>query len=318
MHGSAIIPPGTRNGKAFEPFCNIIRILKLGMIEQIKFELGNSNEVILRYPGKRGARGEKRAPRRKRTREEIERQNQTNKVNNLRRKIVLNFREGDLWCTLKYPAGTKKTVDELKEDWKSFSRELKKSYRKAGHELKFIYRMEIGKNGGAHIHILVNRIPDAELAIDKAWIHGRVYRASVYKEGGCEQLADYIAKKDPVLESLKEKKRELERQTEGQIGMFDDATLEEISRKIAERSKLRAFGCSRNLIRPEDVKTVTRHSHWTLRALFDGDLPKASEGFAINKDSVYFGVNPFTGLSYVRYTEERIEGWKDSKKPPSM
>ena len=287
------------------------------MIEQIKFELGNSNEVILRYPGRRGAKGEKRATRRKRTPEEIERQNQTNKENNLRRKIVLNFKAGDLWCTLKYPAGTIKTADELKADWNDFRRRLSREYRKAGYELKFIYRMEIGRNGGAHIHVLVNRIQDAELAIDKAWIHGRVYRASVYKEGGCEQLADYIAKKDPVLESLKEKKRELERQTEGQIGMFDDETLEEISRKIAERSKLRAFGCSRNLIRPEDVKTVTKYSHWTIRALFDGDLPKASEGFAINKDSVYFGVNPFTGLSYVRYTEERMEGWKSLKKPPS-
>ena len=288
------------------------------MVEQVKFALGDSNEVIIRYPGRTGAKGEKRAQRRRRTPEEIERQNQTNKENNLRRKIVLNFKAGDLWCTLKYPAGTIKTADELKADWNDFRRRLSREYRKVGYELKFIYRMEIGKNGGAHIHVLVNRIPDAELAIDKAWIHGRVYRASVYKEGGCEQLADYIAKKDPVLESLKEKKRELERQTEGQIGMFDDETLEEISRKIAERSKLRAFGCSRNLIRPEEVKTVTRHSHWTLRALFDGDLPKASNGFAVNKDSVYFGVNPFTGLSYVRYTEERMEGWKSLKKPPSM
>lgn len=287
------------------------------MVEQVKFALGDSNEVIIRYPGRTGAKGEKRAQRRRRTPEEIERQNQTNKENNLRRKIVLNFKAGDLWCTLKYPAGTIKTADELKADWNDFRRRLSREYRKAGHEMKFIYRLEIGKNGGAHIHVLVNRIPKAETLIDAAWIHGRVYRASVYEEGGCEQLADYIAKKDATLERLREEKKRLEGQTEGQIELFPRKTLEEINAQITERSKLRAFGCSRNLKKPEDVKTVTKYSHWTIRALFDGDLPKASKGFIVDKDSVYIGVNPFTGLSYVRYTERR-EKWKNSKEPPSM
>lgn len=280
------------------------------MVEQIKFELGESNEIILRYPGKKGARGEKRAPRKKRTSEDIAKQNQRNKEANLRRKILLNFKPGDLWCTLKYPKGTKKTPEELKADWKDFAVRLRSMYKKAGYDLKFIYRPEIGSRGGAHIHLLVNRIPDADLLIDEAWKHGRVFRSNVYEEGGCEALAEYIAKKDPVIERLKEKKKTMEKQTDGQINMFGD-DLEQITKELAQRQKLHAYGCSRNLIRPEDVKKTKTFSHWTLRALFDGDLPKASEGFIIDKDSIHYGINQYTGLSYITYRE--VRAWKNSK-----
>lgn len=280
------------------------------MVEQIKFELGDSNEIILRYPGKRGAAGEKRAPRKKRTKEDIDRQNQRNKENNLRRKILLNFKPGDLWCTLKYPKGTKKTPEEVKSDWREFVGRLRSMYKKAGYELKFIYRPEIGSRGGAHIHLLVNRIPDADILIDEAWSYGRVFRSNVYEEGGCEALAEYIAKKDPVIERLKEKKKTMEKQMDGQISMFGD-DLEQITRELAERQKLHAYGCSRNLIRPEDVKKTKTFSHWTLRALLDGDTPKPSEGFIVDKDSIHYGVNPFTGLSYITYRE--VRAWKDSR-----
>lgn len=282
------------------------------MVEQIKFELGETNEVTLRFAGETGAKGEGRAPKRKRTPEDMERQNRTNRSNYLRRKIMLNFKAGDLWTTLKYPAGTKKTADELKADWDSFRTAIRKEYRRVGYEAKFIYRLEIGKKGGAHIHLLINRIPEAERLLDEAWTHGRVYRGSVYEEGGCRQLADYITKSDEVLAELKAERKRLKEQTEGQIGMFDEGRLEDIEAEIRERSKLRAYGCSRNLIRPEDVKTKKTFSHWTLRALFDGDMPKASKGFEVEKDSVYFGVNPFTGLSYVTYTERKVR-WNTAK-----
>ncbi len=281
------------------------------MVEQIKFELGESNEIVLRYPGKKGARGEKRAPRKKRTAEDISRQNQRNKENNLRRKILLNFKPGDLWCTLKYPKGTRKTPEEVKADWREFAGRLRSMYKKAGHELKFIYRPEIGSRGGAHIHLLVNRIPNADLLIDEAWGHRRVFRSNVYEEGGCEALAEYIAKKDPVIERLKERKKDFERQTDGQLDMFGE-DLEQVTKELADRQKLHAYGCSRNLVRPEDVKKTKTFSHWTLRALFDGDMPKASEGFIVDKDSIHYGVNPYTGLSYITYRE--VRAWKGSRK----
>ena len=57
------------------------------------------------YKGMYGAKGEKRAPKKKATKEQIKRQNQTNKENYIRRTIQLNFAEGDLWCCLKYQDG---------------------------------------------------------------------------------------------------------------------------------------------------------------------------------------------------------------------
>lgn len=255
------------------------------MVNQITFALGDSNEIILQYAGDHGAKGEKRAPKQKATKEQIKKQNQINRANRVRRTIKLNFKPDDLWCTLSYPAGTKKTIDELKKNFQSFIRTMGRRYKKAGFPLKYIYRMEVGKKGGLHIHILINRIPNADQHIQASWKQGRVWYTNIYEEGGYEALADYITKKP-------------DKQVEGQLSLFPEM----------ERDQLIRYGSSRNLIRPEDVKTVKHFSHWTLRALCSGEKePKPSKGFIIDKASVHIGVNPFTGMSYMKYTEYRVK-----------
>lgn len=266
------------------------------MVEQLKFELGDSNEIIFRYPGKAGAKGEKRAPREKATPERMARQNQVNRTNNLRRLIAKNFSSRDMWVTLKYPSGTKKEIGELKRDFTNFIKCLKRRYRKAGAELKYIYRMEVGKNGGLHVHLLVNRIPDADIILQEAWKHGRTWMANIYEEGGYAKLAEYITKKP-------------DGQIKGQLSLFPEE----------EQGALIRYGRSRNLEVPRPVKK--RYSHWTMRAFLDGDDPKPSKGFVVDKDSVYIGVNPFTGLSYITYREYRAGKTKkeaDGKAPPKI
>ena len=94
-------------------------------------------EHVFIFQGKRGGRNEKRAERKKATPEDIRRQNHRNKVNYIRRTIQLNFRQGDLWLTLKYPKGTRKPIKEVKADFQRFLRKMRDRYKKAGVPLKY-------------------------------------------------------------------------------------------------------------------------------------------------------------------------------------
>lgn len=122
-------------------------------METWKFRYSIEREY--KYKGKYGAKGEKRAEKTKATPEQIKKQNQRNREKKIRRLIKANFIPSDLWCTLKYPAGTRKPIKEVMEDMRKFHDAMRREYKKAGKLYKFIYRVEIGKHGGIHIHILI-------------------------------------------------------------------------------------------------------------------------------------------------------------------
>lgn len=256
---------------------------------QLTFEFSDTNEVSYIYAGNYGAKGEKRQEKRKATPEQIRYQNQRNRENRTRRLIKANFRPYDLWCTLKYPAGTHKTPEELKADFNKFIRKLKYRYKKHGVELKYIYRMEIGARGGLHVHILINRIVGAptDVYIKDAWGY-HTWHENLYEEGGYQKLAEYLTKKPSD-------------QIAGQLSLFTEE----------EQEQLLKVNSSRNLIRPVPVKKD--YSHWTMKRILDsldeGDYTTwATPGYLIEKDSVQQGINPFTGMSYLRYTERKIRG----------
>ena len=246
---------------------------------QYEWIFDNSIETDIVYAGRYGAKGEKRAPRRKATPEQVKRQNQRNKEIRMRRLIKANFREGDLWVTLKYQAGTRKEVKEVQADLSRFLRKLRTEYKKLHVTLKFIYRIELGRQGGIHTHLLVNRVLDADRIIQRLWTRGRVNWTSTYECGGFKSLAEYIVKEPEEIE--------------GQMSLFDEP----------DRGKLIKYSSSRNLVRPEPVKK--EYSRRTVRKILR-DGPKPHEGFYIDKDSVVIGVNPYTGYSYIHYTEIRI------------
>lgn len=231
----------------------------------------NSIEYEFCYKGNYGAKGEKRAERKKATPEQIKKQNQRNKENYVRRTIKLNFEENDYWNTLKYPAGTRIGIREVKEHKKKFLRRVRKEYGKAGYQLKYICRIEIGKKGSPHIHILVNRITDSDVILKRCWEQGRISFAMIYEEGGFKKLAEYIVK--PPNE---------ETDPEGETV---------------------AYSSSKNLIRPKpEEKTYYRRT--VEKIIREG--PKPTKGFYIVKDSVVYGLNKFTGMSYLYYEEARI------------
>lgn len=246
-----------------------------------KFDLGRENEIEIKFPGKYGAKGEKRHGRVKATPDQIKRQNQRNRETYVRRLIMLNFVEHDLWCTLKYPAGTRfGDLGIVSKDVSKFLRSLSGKWKRREHELKYIYRIEVGKKGGVHIHILINRIDDADVLIAESWKQGRVNFVGMTEQGGVGQLAAYIVKR--------------EQEAEKQLSLFEDE----------DKKKLLRYSCSRNLIKPERERKVYRNR--TVRNILRNG-PKPSKGYYVDTDSIVTGINPFTGMSYIHYTEIKIE-----------
>jgi hypothetical protein len=252
----------------------------------------NSIEYEYKFAGKYGAKGETRLPKRKATPEQIQKQNQFNREKNMRRLIKANYAPDDLWNTLKYPKGTRKPLGEIKKDLKYFHAEMRKEYKKHGEMYKFIIRFEIGKYGGIHIHILINRsqsIPHTDLLIKRIWKFGYVNYQSLYEYGGYQKLANYIVKKP-------------NKEQEKQLSLFEEE----------DRKELIKYSSSRNLIRPEPERKTYRR--WTPQKLIENG-PKPTPGYYIDKDSIRYGVNEYTGMSYYQYTECRIDEIKSRSSP---
>lgn len=262
------------------------------------YRFKDSNEYEYTYAGKYGAKGEKRKPKKKISKEQIKRQNQKNKETRIRRLIKANFTAGDLWCCLKYQKGYRIPLEEIRKDLRKFITMVRKAYRDKGKELKYVYRLEVGERGGIHIHILVNRMWDTQtdIVLLKAWekvlerrgiskhhTAGLLDYKSIYDTGGYRQLAEYITKQP-----------EEDTEEYQQLSLFAPE----------QQKQLSIVSTSRNLIRPEpEVKTRTK---WTVRRIIDkGPVP--TKGYYIDKESIESGINPYTGMSYYKYTEVRIK-----------
>ena len=263
------------------------------------YDLGDSIEHELCYAGALGGKREKRGARQRQTSEAQQRINQRKKETFIRRKIAMNFRARDLWITLKYPKGTRKSIREVLKDWSAFYRRMRAAYKRLEVPFRYIYRIEIGKLGGIHIHLIANRIEgmDTGLLVNDCWTEARhrddpdpkelVGRMNgyadidyLYDSGDYEKLAAYIVK---APES-----------DDGQM-YFDFPG-------IAEKKAFMKYSCSRNLKNPEPV--VKEYRHWTMRRILE-DGPKPRPGYYIDPDSIWQGINPYTGWSYYQYREVR-------------
>lgn len=242
-------------------------------------------EYEFKWVGNYGAKGEKRGPRKKKTPEAMAKQNQFRKETHVRRLIRLNFRENDYWITLKYPKGRRPSLEEVTMDVRKFIRNMRNAYQKRGSPFMYIYRLEIGKHGGIHLHMICNRIsshPGTDVLVSKYWQVGLVNYELLYDTGGYEALAEYIVKQP-------------DEEIDGQLYMFDKES----------RKQLLKYSCSRNLKKP--VKERKEYKRKTMRRILT-DGPEPSHGYYIDKNSIYKGINPYTGMSYLYYTEIRIRG----------
>lgn len=235
-----------------------------------QWNFDTSIEIEEGYTGRYGAPGKPREKKRKPTPEEIRRQNQRNRENNMRRLIKANFGKYDCWETITYRKGDRPTLEEMKADMQRLIRKVRKEYRKRGHELKYILRMEIGKRGGPHIHILVNAISGTdyrtEVILSQCWDKGHVNSKTLYESGGYKELADYIVKEQQEWEP----------------------------------ESLKRYTRSRNLEVPKPKVRKWKARSWR--------EPKAPAGWYIDKETFFEGTNPFTGKTYRHYIMYPLKG----------
>lgn len=245
-----------------------------------KYVFRNSIEYEIHWNGMYGAKGEKRAPKRKPTRVEVKKINQKIKERNVRRIIKANFTSDDLWVTFLYPKGTRKSMEEILKDVSNFHTTMRRQRKKRNVPYKWICRIEIGKQGGIHVHMVINRVrgePTEQLIREKWKKNGRVHFEYLYEDDNFSNLAEYIVK--PVPE---EQQKRVEKMPESM------------------QKQLVKYSTSRNLIRPEPEKKT--YSRWTLKKLIEKGI-EPTPGYLVDKESVEMGINPYTGKSYMYYTE---------------
>ena len=251
------------------------------MYWQDKYILKDSIEYEIKYAGRYGAKGEKRQKKKKATPETIKKQNQRNRETKMRRTIEVNFEKDDLWLCLKYPKGTRKSIKEFEKDIRNFHVTMRRRYKTHGSEYKFVERHEIGSRGGLHMHILIPKIPKADAAriASEVWKHGSVHFE--FYDGNSEGIAVYMVK-EPTEE------------VEKQLKLFD----------MEDRGKLVRYSTSRNLIRPKPERKKFKYR--TVKKMIRQGI-KPSKGYYIIKDSVKIGINQYTGMSFIHYTERKVK-----------
>ena len=237
-----------------------------------EYDLGRVIQVEHYYPGNYGALGKPRQPKRKRTPEDIERQNRTNRAKKIQRIILANFKEGDWHLILKYKPGERpETYERAKKNLKNFLDKIRRVYKKKGYQLKFIAVTERGKKGQAlHHHIIIEDIhtPDFNTVdlIKKMWPGFKTF-IDLYEDGDYENLAEYIVK---------------------------------IETKEEEEKGKATYSRSRNLIIPKPKRKKLLRRKWP-------DEPKPKKGYMIIPSTVYNGINPVTMYPYQHYSMKRID-----------
>lgn len=208
-----------------------------------------------------------RGDRRKLTPEEMDKINQLNAERKLRIKINTNFNPGDPFITLTYRKGVRPTKEQAKENIKSLLKELRKIYKKNGSELKYINVTEY-ENKSIHHHILINNLNNIAQIINGLWSYGRPNYKYLDSSGQYKDLAAYLIK-----ETSKTYKKN----------------------KEDGKGHKQRYSCSRNLVMPEAKTEVVKANKWAAE-------PKAIKGYYVDQDTIFNGIDPFTGREYQRYT----------------
>ena len=180
------------------------------------------------------------------------------------------------------------SLQKIKKIMTNFWQNMRRAYKKRGKQLLWIMRIEIGKKGGIHIHIVVNKIrgePTTDELIQRYWKkHGYVNFTPLYEDGDFRRLANYITKPLP------------DENEDGyeQLSLFTPE----------EKKECSTYSCSKNLVTKEPERK--KYYRWTVRKIIKNG-PEPTLGYYIDPESVVCGVNKYTGLSYLRYTEIRIK-----------
>ena len=232
---------------------------------------GATIEVTKSYTKRVGvkARGNREKP----TAEEIEKVNQMNAERTIRLKINHNFGVDDPFVTLTYRKGERPEPEAAKKNIEKLIDGLRKKHKRVGAVLKWVCVTEY-QNKAIHHHLLVNHIEGQDVSkwIRDLWKFGRPDFKYLDDTGQYRDLAAYLIK--------------------------------ETSKTFRAKDGIRRqrYSCSLNLAMPAPkTEIISKAKKW----LPD---PKPVKGYYIDRDTVYNGVDPFTGRAYQRYTMIRIAG----------
>ena len=230
------------------------------------YRFKNAIEVEEYHTGRFGAPGQRRRKKENETPAEVEKINQKHRETTCRRKLRANFDVNDYFTDLTYEKDRRpEDMDQAKRDWQRFLRKVRKEYEARGYPLKWIRNIEVGTRNAWHIHLVINRIPDTDLILRRAWTHGKVYNELLYEKGEFANLAAYITK----------------------------------TPKTDPRLREASYSASRNLPIPEpEEKVIFRWPTWKENPTIRKDTART---WYIDKDSIYEGVNKF-GYRFRRYT----------------
>lgn len=235
--------------------------------------LGNSVEVEKVHSGRYGKRGGKNEKKKKPTKEEVQKVNERNAAKKLRRKINVNFTEGDIHSVLTYRKEERPDLKKAKKQIKDFIDNLRREYKKQGRILKYVIVTEY-KNKAIHHHMIINDIGNTARLLQKLWKYGRPHNTLLDDTGEYGMLAAYLVKET-----------------------------QKTFRSENNPNKLR-YSCSRNLINPEEEpikKTqVIQAENWI-------EIPKPIKGYYLDKDSLVSGISEKTGYPYQYYTMKKIK-----------
>lgn len=217
----------------------------------------------------------KRGKREKPTPEAVCRYNAILAQRKIIRKINANFRKGDLYLTLTYPAGERPEPRQAQKDMTNLLKALRRRFQKDGRMLKWVARTEIGSRGAIHHHLIIPKI-DIQ-AVETMWSRysgGHIHAQSMYGHD-FSLLATYFCK--PITE--------------------DGAQLTLLPE---EENVNLSYRCSRNLIEPEEHKRTCKASSWRQN-------PVVPDGWYLDKNSYVQGINPITGHGYQYYRLIKLE-----------
>lgn len=249
------------------------------MYTKTSCQIHDKIEIEKHYPGRFGAPGMPREKKRKKTPEEMAKQNYWRRCRELRRTMELNFGAGDFHVTLTCRKDERPSEKDAPKVIRKFRDELRKAYKKQGWELKYIITCETGERGAVHWHIIVNNMHSSTTStssmINKLWKLGRTYISPMDDSGDYKLLAEYI---------VKETGRRMEK----------EETIEKLSYMV-----------SRNLIRPKVEEKKVDAKSWR-------KVPKAPPGWKVVEESIVNGINKFTGWPYQHYTIRKERTDEDS------
>lgn len=223
---------------------------------------GETIEVLKYFSYRVHTKGEKRSPKERVSTEAQKKVNQRKAAKTLRRLMNTNFKDGDFLLRLDFHKQVPKDSTEMQALTSKALRKLKTEYKKAGLELKYIYVKEVGKRGGRHIHMLVNKCPPE--CITNAWTYGGIHIDPLHTQGQYTQIADYFIKYAARTE-----------ETEGEL--------------IGKRW----YG-SRNLLKPKVTKKVITAKHFRKDA-------RVIKGYNLYGEPLH-GISEFSGFEYFSYT----------------